>query len=115
MCYLALKHMYLPMYNTGMVLPKSQYHDCDSLPASCFSRLEPLDGQDEVHCVAPLLTPNRLSLLLAEDAPRALELALKQWEGLKGAELEGEGQEFLDLLLQALALATLLHRVGTCI
>ena len=64
-----------------------------------------------MHCVAPILTPNHLSLLLTEDAPCALELALKQWEGLKGAELKGEGQEFLDLLLQALALATLLHRV----
>ena len=67
-----------------------------------------------MHCVdsgPPLLTPNHVSLLLAEDASHALELALQQWEGVQGAVLEGEGPEFLDLLVQALALATLLQKV----
>ena len=84
------------------------------LPVSCSSHLQPLEGADEVHCVdsgGPLLAPNHLSLLMSEDASQALELALQQWERLKKADLEGEGQEFLDLLLQALALATLLQKV----
>lgn len=61
---------------------------------------------------APLLTADHLSLLLAEDASHFLELALQQWEGLK--EEEREGQELPDLLVQALALATLLQKVNVC-
>ena len=61
---------------------------------------------------APLLTADHLSLLLGDDASHFLELALQQWEGLRESELEGEGQELPDLLVQALALSTLLQKVS---